>query len=304
MSFNPAKHIIFNKPIGISQKIPVDARTYFFDEVNFVYRPYLSTAEVLSYLATAADRTGHFPIIVNTGGTVTAGIVSGGTNTEWWFKDGVADVDLVLRGSGSGSAGPQGPVGPQGPQGPQGPTGAQGPVGPQGPSGPSGAAGTNGAAGPGVKPGGVAGEVLTKASGTDYDTEWTAPVRDIPAGGALGTVLTKASTADYDVEWTIWGDVISQYLVNGPFVINNDDAFGLEAGKILLHLFLKPETALAAVRIGVTPGGNEIAGPVAVPANGRYFTMPGLPYMAATTEFIYISGITAGVDTDLTYLII
>lgn len=49
------------------------------------------------------------------------------------------------------------------PQGPQGPQGIQGETGPQGPQGP---------AGPGVASGGTTGQILAKASGSDYDTQW------------------------------------------------------------------------------------------------------------------------------------
>ena len=50
--------------------------------------------------------------------------------------------------------------------GPQGPTGATGAVGP------AGADGADGADGIGVDAGGTTGQVLAKASGTDYDTGW------------------------------------------------------------------------------------------------------------------------------------
>jgi len=100
-----------------------------------------------------------------------------------------------------GETGPQGPqglqglqgeAGPEGPQGPvgadstvPGPTGPQGEVGPAGPQGETGAtgatgpAGADGADGVGVPVGGTTGQILAKASATDYDTEWIAP----PAGG-------------------------------------------------------------------------------------------------------------------------
>jgi len=48
-------------------------------------------------------------------------------------------------------------------------------AGPQGPTGATGAAGADGAAGVGVNAGGTTGQVLTKASGTDYDTNWVSP---------------------------------------------------------------------------------------------------------------------------------
>ena len=92
----------------------------------------------------------------------------------------------------TGATGPQGPEGPKGdtgatgpagPAGPQGPIGEQGPQGPEGPAGPK---GDPGEPGPGVPAGGVAGQVLTKKSGTDYDTEW----KD-PSGGGSGQQMVK-----------------------------------------------------------------------------------------------------------------
>ena len=101
-----------------------------------------------------------------------------------------------------------GPAGPQGPQGPAGAAGAQGPAGPQGPAGADGTDGggevyeqpdeptgasegaiwidtdeepvvLEGPPGPGVATGGTTDQILAKASGTDYDTEWI----DAPSGG-------------------------------------------------------------------------------------------------------------------------
>lgn len=80
-----------------------------------------------------------------------------------------------------GERGPQGIQGETGPKGDTGATGATGPVGPQGergetgatgPVGPTGATGPQGEPGAGVPAGGTAGQVLKKASGTDYATEW------------------------------------------------------------------------------------------------------------------------------------
>ena len=65
-----------------------------------------------------------------------------------------------------GKQGPQGVAGPTGPQGPKGDPGEQGPQGKQGPQGQAGAAGV------GVPTGGTTGQVLKKASNTNYDTEW------------------------------------------------------------------------------------------------------------------------------------
>ena len=93
----------------------------------------------------------------------------------------------------TGATGPQGPEGPKGdtgatgpagPEGPQGPIGETGPQGPEGPAGPKGDTGATGPAGHGVPAGGTAGQVLTKKSGTDYDTEW----KDPTGGGASGYI--------------------------------------------------------------------------------------------------------------------
>ena len=55
----------------------------------------------------------------------------------------------------------------------------------------------------GVPEGGTTGQVLQKASNTDYDCEWaTAAVPEgVPSGGTTGQVLRKASATDYDCEW-------------------------------------------------------------------------------------------------------
>lgn len=137
----------------------------------------------------------------------------------------VTDASGTTSATLTGAAGEQGPAGPEGPQGekgdpgetgPQGPagkdgkdgaTGATGPEGPQGPTGETGPqgpqgekgdTGATGPAGPGVAAGGTAGQVLTKKSATNYDTEW----KD-PAGGgsvslynASASIGPKASTAE------------------------------------------------------------------------------------------------------------
>ncbi len=94
MPYNASQETTVAKPIG-ANGMPDGARSYFHDIPNFTWRPYVSTAEVLSYLTTAANRRGHFLIIVNSGGTLANGVITGGVNTPWWFKDGVGDGNLV-----------------------------------------------------------------------------------------------------------------------------------------------------------------------------------------------------------------
>jgi hypothetical protein len=64
--------------------------------------------------------------------------------------------------------------------------------------------GARGPAGPGVAAGGAVGEILTKATVTDFDTIWAPippPPPSLPAGGIAGALLAKASDTDYDVAW-------------------------------------------------------------------------------------------------------
>lgn len=75
----------------------------------------------------------------------------------------------------------------------------------QGPTGPAGATGAQGPAGEGVPTGGTSGQVLAKASATDYDTEWVSSGAGVslsdttPAtlGIASAGVATDASRADH-----------------------------------------------------------------------------------------------------------
>lgn len=77
----------------------------------------------------------------------------------------------IHRGQ-NGAQGDPGPTGATGSQGTQGPTGPQGAQGPQGDPGPTGAPGQ------GVPTGGTTGQVLAKASATDYDGAWKTLAKD------------------------------------------------------------------------------------------------------------------------------
>lgn len=105
-------------------------------------------------------------------------------------------------GGRQGQRGPQGPVGEPGPQGergeqgPVGPQGEAGPIGPRGEPGPKGEKGDSG----GVPPGGGAGQVLSKKTAGDYDTEWIDPPEGGVASfhGRAGAVVPQAG--DYTAE--------------------------------------------------------------------------------------------------------
>lgn len=95
MAFSPSLHSLTGKAMGMSQATPTDARSYFFDETNFVYRAYVSTAEVLAYLTLPKYRTGNFSIFINDTGTLNPdGTITGGTVKEYTFLNGVADLNL------------------------------------------------------------------------------------------------------------------------------------------------------------------------------------------------------------------
>jgi hypothetical protein len=96
-TYNPTKGTASNKPYAPSQGVPTDSRTYFYDSINFVWRPYLNTTEVKSYLNLSKYRVGQFDIVVNTGGTLNSGVITGGTNALWYFKNGTADSNLILK---------------------------------------------------------------------------------------------------------------------------------------------------------------------------------------------------------------
>ena len=90
--------------------------------------------------------------------------------------------------------------------------------------------------------GGTEGQVLAKASDTDFDVEWaTVESESLPEGGTSGQVLAKASNTDYDVEWATvesGGDntfVIIPYTVEGStFTIQLDSATIAEYKQLIL----------------------------------------------------------------------
>lgn len=97
MAYNPQDGSLSAKPYAPSQGVPTDARSYYYDSALYKWRPYQSTAEVLAYLDTATKRTGHFPVFVHSGTLESDGTFTGGSITEYWFKDGVADASLVVK---------------------------------------------------------------------------------------------------------------------------------------------------------------------------------------------------------------
>lgn len=98
MAYNAQDGSLSAKPYAPSQGVPTDARSYYFDSALYKWRPYQSTAEVLTFLDTPAKRSGHFPIFVHSGTLNTSnGTFTGGSVTEYYFKDGISDANLVLK---------------------------------------------------------------------------------------------------------------------------------------------------------------------------------------------------------------
>ncbi len=91
-----------NQPVGISG-FALDARSQYHDTTIFpaTWRDFQSVAEANAYFNTATKRKGYFPIYVHSGGSLSAGVWTGGTMNEYLYKDGVADINLVIKNSGS-----------------------------------------------------------------------------------------------------------------------------------------------------------------------------------------------------------
>jgi hypothetical protein len=100
----PADFITLSRPLYKTGS-GIDSRSRIIDKTvtpNLV-RDYISIAEALTYLANSSPtvqaqiRTGPFDVYINTSGTLSAGVITGGTRLIYWFKDGVADANLILK---------------------------------------------------------------------------------------------------------------------------------------------------------------------------------------------------------------
>lgn len=110
MAYNPAvAGVTVNMPIAPSGATPIDKRSLYYDEANQEYRAFLSTAEAIAYLNTPESRS-YVTILINTGGTEEDGVIDGGTNSEWWWKDNLTDGGLVLKGTGTGGGSGEGNI--------------------------------------------------------------------------------------------------------------------------------------------------------------------------------------------------
>lgn len=134
------------------------------------------------------------------------------THVQWRYIGEIIWKNLIAIES---LKGPQGPKGDHGEKGEKGDRGLQGYAGSQGQRGPQGFTGPAGPAGPGVASGGTAGQVLKKASGDDYDTEWGNPPSSTNGFTLQDPGYDKTSTYVYvgyahtDGRWYIYRRTIS-----------------------------------------------------------------------------------------------
>lgn len=181
---------------------------------------------------------------IEQGGLVAISTQTGGAEGGYIYVKGATAYEFFYDlASTEGIQGPKGETGAQGPQGEQGPAGKDGAPGPQGPQGPAGPAGERGQQGPkgetgpqgiqgpagkdgengqGVPTGGTVGQILSKKSGTNYDTEWIDPVSGtedaLPlAGGTMtgpidmgGNIIANLSEPMADGDAATKGYVDSQ----------------------------------------------------------------------------------------------
>lgn len=95
--YNPSIHVVVNDAIAQNQAAPLDARSQFWDGINFKWRDYQSTAEAIATLNQSKFRFSHFPVWIHSGGTLSGGVWTGGITLEYYWKDGLLDANLVYK---------------------------------------------------------------------------------------------------------------------------------------------------------------------------------------------------------------
>lgn len=161
---------------------------------------------------------------------------SGGQDRKvTWNTVGAFLQAFVVKGD-TGDTGPQGVQGDTGPEGAQGiqgdtgptgltgDTGPTGPTGPQGDTGPQGNQGVQGDTGVGIPAGGTTGQVIAKASSTDFDVEYkTLAAADVGAyadtnpSGFISSV-SFSSVSGVDLDGVGGTDLLTFQNASGEFV--------------------------------------------------------------------------------------
>lgn len=157
------------------------------------------------------------------------------------------------------------------------PRGDKGETGATGATGPKGDKGDKGDAGVGVPAGGITGQVLTKASGTDYDTEWTDP-----SGGDVTDVQVNGTSVVTDGVANV---PIADYNRIGAVKVHSDD--GLTVSQTSGRL-----ATLKASDARCKTGNNNYT-PI-VPANQHRAVYFGLA-KAAGADMVNVTGETLGI---------
>lgn len=100
--YNPATGTGSNKPYAPAQAVPTDARSYYFDNTNVLWRQYRTNAELIAFLNLSKYRVGQVPLYIHIGGTLNGdGTFTGGYTREYWFKNNTTDTGLIVRDSAS-----------------------------------------------------------------------------------------------------------------------------------------------------------------------------------------------------------
>ena len=160
-------------------------------------------------------------------------------------EDGVVTLTFGIPRGDTGATGPQGPQGERGltgdtgPQGPKGDTGETGPQGPQGIQGPqglqgeTGPKGDKGEPGKGVAPGGTTGQMLVKATDSDYDTEWVNPPQTVEIDP---TLTVSGAAADAKATGDAILDLYPVATVGPSAIVSVDDAAPLDADGLVAQI--------------------------------------------------------------------
>lgn len=97
MAYNPSDHAVIGKALGPTGDSPATGRQMYYDKTVTPnkYRAFVSTAELIAYCASPAQRQATDLYLVNTGGSLSAGVITGGINSLWHWKDNKTDGGLV-----------------------------------------------------------------------------------------------------------------------------------------------------------------------------------------------------------------
>ena len=257
MSTNPRTQIVPGEPLllGIitaEPTVPAGAIAIYGKEVSGKIETFFKTFNT-DEIQISSDGT-----IIGASGGSTQALTTGaavpddgdGVDGDFYFRDN-GDFYQKLSGSWGSSLGNL--------QGPAGTTGATGAPGNDGNDGSNGSAGVDGDDGVGVPAGGSDTQVLAKASGADYDTEW---VDAASGGGGLREEykISLGAGADIDAKVANGASVIPV----GWSIVDALDASvhaQLQAGGTVDDIVFIHATGLRAMIIAVSrvdPFGGEI----------------------------------------------